>query len=274
MTEPIHEERVTVSANHRELDADLALPRSDGPRPAVIVVHEIWGLDAHIHNVAGRFATQGYVALAPDLYTGELRGPMTPANILAGMTFLRQAPPEVQRDFTKIGPLLAERSPAEQEALRTLMRVMSPDQHQQFAEDLRGVARYLRNRAEVDPTRVAAVGFCMGGGLVALLATRDPDLRAGVVFYGSNPPLERVPDIRASILGLYGGEDHRITDTVPLFEEAMRKAGRRFERHIYPGAPHAFFNDSRPQVYRKEAAEDAWTRVLAFLGRELGRPPT
>ena len=274
MTESIHEERVTFSANHRELDADLALPRGDGRRPAVIVVHEIWGLDAHMRDVAGRFAAQGYVALAPDLYTGELRGPMTPANIMAGMAFLRQAPPELQRDFSKLGPLLAERSPAEQEALRTLMRVMSPDQQQQFAEDLRGVARYLRGRSEVDPTRIAAVGFCMGGGLVALLATRDPELRAGVVFYGSNPPLERVPGIRASILGLYGAEDHRITDTVPQFEEAMRKAGRRFERHIYPGAPHAFFNDSRPQVYRKEAAEDAWTRVLEFLVREFARLPT
>jgi carboxymethylenebutenolidase len=274
MTEATGGEMVKFPVKGRELDAALIIPKADQRRPAVVVVHEIWGLDAHIRDVAARFAARGYVALAPDLYTGELRAAMTPENILAGMAFLRQAPPEMQRDPSKIGPLLAQRTPSEQEALRTLLRVMSPGQQRDFAEDLVGACRYLRTRREADPTRIGAVGFCMGGGLVALLATLDSELRAAVVFYGPNPPLESVPNIRASVLGLYGGEDHRITDTVPELEEAMRKAGRRFERHIYPGAPHAFFNDTRPQVYRPASAEDAWTRVLDFLGRELGRPST
>ncbi len=272
MTEATRGEMVKLPGKGRELDAALITPGVDERRPAIVVVHEIWGLDAHIRNVAGRFAAQGYVTLAPDLYIGELRAAMTSDNIQAGMAFLRQAPPEVQRDPSKIGPLLAQRTPSEQEALRTLLRVMSPGQQRQFAEDLVEACRYLRTRQEVDPTRIGGVGFCMGGGLVGLLATLDPELRAAVVFYGANPPLESVPNIRASVLGLYGGEDHRVTDTVPEFEEAMRKAGRRFARHIYPGAPHAFFNDTRPQVYRPASAEDAWTRVLDFFGRELGRP--
>jgi carboxymethylenebutenolidase len=268
------EERVTCRGKDREIDAVLRVPEDGERRPAVLVVHEIWGPDAHLRDVAGRFAAQGYVALAPDLYTGELRAAMAPERITAGMAFLRQLPPELQRDPSKAGPLLAERTPEEQQALRTLLRVMSPVQQRDFADDLLGCVRYLRGRREVDPSRVAAVGFCMGGGLVALLATLDPELRAAIVFYGASPPSESVPNIRASVLGLYGAEDHRITDTVPELEEAMRKAGRHFERHIYPGAPHAFFNDTRPAVYRPEAATDAWVRVLDFLGRELGRATT
>ena len=110
----------------------------------------------------------------------------------------------------------------------------------------------------------------MGGMVSGSLATLSSDLRAAVIFYGQNPPLERVPDIRARVLGIYGGEDHRITDTVPELEEAMKEAGKSFEYHIYPGAPHAFFNDSRDN-HREEAASDAWRRVLAFFDETLRR---
>ncbi len=263
------EEVVRFPGEGREVEAVLTIPEARQPLPAVVIVHEIWGLSPHIRDVAGRLARRGYVALAPDLYTGELREAMKPENIGAGMQLLRQAPPEVQRDPSKLGPLLAERTPAEQEAVRTLVRVMSPRQQRDFAGDLLGSTRYLRRRSEVDGSRVAAVGFCMGGGLVALLATLDSELRAAVVFYGANPPLEDVPKIRASVLGLYGGEDHRVTDTVPELEDAMRKAGGRFEQHVYPGAMHAFFNDTRPQVYHQASAQDAWERLTDFLDREL-----
>ncbi len=104
--------------------------------------------------------------------------------------------------------------------------------------------------------------------MVGRFATIDPDLRAAVIFYGQNPPPERIPRIRASILGLYGSEDPGITGTIPGFAEAMKRAGRRFEYHVYPGARHAFFNDSRPN-YHAESARDAWQRLLAFLGKEL-----
>ena len=110
----------------------------------------------------------------------------------------------------------------------------------------------------------------MGGAISGYLATLSPDLRAAVIFYGQNPPLERVPEVQARVLGIYGGDDHRITDAVPEFEEAMREAGKSFENHIYPGAPHAFFNDARPN-YREEAARDAWRRVLAFFDETLRR---
>lgn len=266
--------RVSFDGASRAIDAYLARPAAGGPpRPAVVVVHEIWGVVPHIEEVARRFAERGYVALAPDLYTGELREAMAPSSIMAGMAFLRQAPPEVQRDPAKLGDLIAERTPAEQKALRALMRVRSPEQRRAFGIDLLAATRYLRRRGDVDPDRIGSVGFCMGGGLSALLAVLDPKLRACVIFYGENPPLDRVAEIRAPILGLYGGTDARITDTVPEFEAAMRKAGRPFEHRIYPGAGHAFFNDGRKETYHAEAAADAWQRTLSFFGRELGPVP-
>ncbi len=266
--------RVSFEAARRALDAYLVLPSDNGPRrPAVVVVHEIWGVVPHIEDVARRFAEHGYVALAPDLYTGELREAMAPSNIMAGMMLLRPAPPEVQRDPTKMGELLSQRSPAEQQALRALMRVMRPETRREFASDLLAATRYLRGRPDVDPDRIGSVGFCMGGGLSGFLAVLDPKLRACVIFYGENPPLDRVAEIRAPVLGLYGGTDARITDQVPALEAAMRRAGKSFAYRVYPGAGHAFFNDGRKETYRADAAEDAWQRTLGFFGRELATHP-
>ena len=267
--------RVSFESAGRTIEGYLASPGRAGiRRPAIVIVHEIWGLLPHIEDVARRFAGQGYVAFAPDLYTGELREAMAPSNILAGMQYLRQAPPEMQRDPAKMEALLSQRPPAEQKALRALLRVRSAGQREEFARDLVAATRYLRARPDIDPERIGAVGFCMGGGLSGLLAVRDPGLRACVIFYGENPPLDRVSEIRAHVLGLYGATDARITDTVPALEAAMQRAGRSFEHHIYPGTGHAFFNDGRPETYRADAAADAWRRTLEFLGRELTAAPT
>ncbi len=262
-------EEVRFSGDGRPVDALLVRPSTAGPHPALVLIHEIWGLDGHIRDVAGRFAAQGYVTLAPDLYTGPLREAMRPENIVAGMQLLRQAPPEVQRDPSRLRERLAELPEETRRAVGTLMEVMSPARRESFARDLVGAVGYLRGRPEVDPGRVGSLGFCMGGGLSARLTTLSPELRASVIFYGENPPLDAVPAIRAAVLGLYGGEDRRITDTVPDLVRAMAEAGRRFEHHIYPGAQHAFFNDTRAATYHAEAARDAWQRVLAFLGAEL-----
>jgi carboxymethylenebutenolidase len=266
----ISEQEVRFVGSDRELDGYLALPDGDLPFPAVIVIQEIWGLDDHIKDVARRFANEGYVALAPDLYTGEWREVMSPERIAAGMAFLRNAPQEVQRDPSKLESALAEKPQEERDATKMLAAVMSPNQRFSFAEDLLGAVEYLESRPEVDGDRIGSIGFCMGGAVSGYLATLSPDLRAAAIFYGQNPPLERIPDIQARVLGIYGGEDHRITDTVPELAEAMERAGKGFEYHIYPGTPHAFFNDDR-QNYREEAARDAWLRVLAFFNETLGK---
>ncbi|MDA8345776.1 MAG: dienelactone hydrolase family protein [Thermaerobacter sp.] len=256
---------VRCMGRDREIDGYLALPEGDGLHPAIIVVHEIWGLDDHIRNVTRRFAEQGFVALAPDLYTGEWREAMQPQRIMAGMQFLRQAPPEIQRDPSRLEDALQEFPPAERTALRTLMRVMRPEQRSAFAEDLLGALQFLQQTPGVDPARIACLGFCMGGGITGQVATKAQDLWRAVIFYGENPPLEAVPKIRAEVLGLYGGEDPRITDTVPQLAKAMAEAGKEFTYRVFPGAPHAFFNDSREATYRPLAAADAWAQVLSFL---------
>jgi carboxymethylenebutenolidase len=262
------EQKVRFMGSDRELEGYLVLPEGDGPSPAVIVIQEIWGLDDHIRDVARRFANEGYVALAPDLYTGEWREVMSPERIAAGMAFLRDASQEVQRDPSKLESALTERPQEERDAIKMLATVRSPQGRFRFAEDLLGAVEYLEGRPEVDGDRIGSIGFCMGGGVSGNLTTLSPDLRAAVIFYGQNPPLERVPYIKARVLGIYGGEDHRITDTVPELKEAMSEAGKSFEYHVYPGAPHAFFNDTRDN-YREEAARDAWRRVLAFFDEAL-----
>lgn len=291
MPQDIVDEQVSFQADGRWIEAFVARPRPTGPKrsimksgerqievllapqavplPSVVVVHEIWGLTDHIRDVARRFAAEGYLALAPDLYTGELRAAMTPSNIMAGMQFLRQAPPEVQRDPRLLRNRLGEFTPEQRRALTTLMDVMSPQRRDAFARDLVMALSYLASRPDADTTRVGSVGFCMGGGISGQLATLSPTLRACVIFYGENPPLDAVGNIRAPVLGLYGGEDHRITDTVPALAASMAAAGKTFDHHVYPGAQHAFFNDTRPATYNPEAAHDAWRRVLDFFHREL-----
>jgi len=263
------EQELRFTGGDREMEGYFALPEGNGPFPAVIVIQEIWGLVDHIRDVAYRFANEGYVALAPDLYTNEWREVMSAERIATGMAFLRNAPQEIQRDPSKLESALSERPQEERDAIKMLATVMSPNQRFRFAEDLLGAVEYLKSRPDVDRNRIGSIGFCMGGAVSGYLATLSLDLRAAVIFYGQNPPLERVPEIQARVLGIYGGEDHRITDTVPEFEEAMREAGKSFEYHIYPGAPHAFFNDTRHN-YREEAASDAWRRVLAFFDETLG----
>lgn len=260
---------ISFEGEGREIEGYLALPDAQtSGLPAVIVIQEIWGLDEHIKDVAWRFAGEGYAALAPNLYAGEWNDKLTPERIAAGMQFVRSASQEVQRDPSKLESALSDRPQAERDAIKILSRLLTPEQRHSFARDLLGAVRYLQNRPEVDGSRIGSIGFCMGGGISGDLATICPELKAAVIFYGQNPPLERVPEIRASVLGIYGGEDHRITDAVPDLEEAMKEAGKNFRYQVYPGAPHAFFNDTRPN-YREDAAEDAWRRTLEFFEETL-----
>lgn len=263
---------VLVPGEDRMLEAYLALPEEPvRTHAAVIVIHEIFGPDRHIQEVARRFAGEGYVAIAPNLFTGEIQQLLTLTAIAAGFGFLRSLPPEVQRDPPQIHARIAALPSGERAPLAALLKIQDPSQHEKFARELLGVARYLRGRSDVDPRRVASVGFCFGGAMSGRLAGVDPDLAAAVIFYGNAPPADEIARIRCPVLGLYGADDPRITDSVPKFAEDAANAGVRLTYHIYPGAPHAFFNDSRPELYRKDAAADAWTRVQVFLRAELGR---
>ena len=133
--------------------------------------------------------------------------------------------------------------------------------------------RYLRHDCDVTRgQKVGCVGFCMGGGLSALLACNEPDLCAAVVFYGSAPPLDQVPKIQCPVLGLYAGLAPRINGGIPALQEAMKQAGRDFRHRIYDGAYHGFFNDSRP-TYHIGAARDAFVRALQLFKETLSDTP-
>lgn len=259
-----------IPSRGRQIDCYLVTPDEVRPRhPAVVVIHEILGPDAHIRDVTRRFAGQGYVAAAPNLFSGDDARLLTPQNIHRALASMATVPPEVRRDPAKMAEFAAAQPVEIRPIMEVFGRVNQPTAQVGFAEDLLAVTRFLRGLPGVDPARVGSVGFCFGGSLSARLATVDPELRAAVIFYGQNPPLTDVPKIRASMLGLYASEDPGITGTVPQLAEAMRRAGLRFDYHIYSGAKHAFFNDTRPN-YHRESAVDAWPRVLAFLGKELG----
>lgn len=261
------EREISVSVEGRSLDCYLAFPdtaKFQGRRPAVIVIHEIFGPDAHIRDVSRRFAGLGYVAAAPDLFTGELHSLLTPANVALAIQAFSQAPPDLRRDPSKMAAFAASQPPERRPILAAFGKIGQPQVQAGFARDLYGVAQYVRSLPEVDPHRVGSVGFCFGGAMSARLAAVDPALRTAVVFYGQNPPAEDIPKIQARMLGLYGSEDPGITQTVPAFAEAMKAAGKQFEYHVYPGARHAFFNDTRP-THHPESAKDAWSRVTRFL---------
>lgn len=208
------------------------LARPSGSGPGVVVIQEWWGLVPHIEKVADRLAAEGFVALAPDLYHGE----KTTSPDQAGK----------------------------------LMMALEIDE---AAKDLAGAIEFLRAQKGVTGSKVGTVGFCMGGALSLFAATRNPDVGACVVFYGGHPNVK--PDLaalQAPVLGLWAGKDGFVTpQVVQELDRELTRLGKRHDFHTYPNAQHAFFNDTRAEVYDPAAAEDAWKRTLAFFRQELQR---
>jgi carboxymethylenebutenolidase len=209
----------------------LSAPPGRDKVPGVLVIHENRGLNDHTRDVARRFAAEGFAALAPDILARK------------GGTGSMASPDAAREAIGTIAPA---------EALA----------------DLEAGLAHLDRHPRVRSGRLGSVGFCWGGARSFLLAAESERLRAAVVFYGSAPPPEALARVRCPVLGLYGETDERITSQVPAVAEAMKKAGKRFEYKVYPGAAHAFFNDSGER-YNPEAAKDAWARALAFLRANL-----
>ena len=257
----------------RRLDAYLALPSAPPNRhPAILLVHGIWGLDGHIRDVAERLSEEGYLTLAPDLYSGKGRTQWTPERISAALRAMEEVPPEVRADPEMLARHLAGRPGSWQAVAAPVVELQAPSQQRAFEEDLSAALQLLARRTDVVPGAIAAVGFSLGGGLSHLLTTHAGELRCAVVFYGPAPPRTRSPTPGIPVLGLYGGGDPGVTGTVPPWEEKVRGAGARFEVHVYPGAPHGFFDETRGS-FRREAAQDAWERTLRFLAAELSPLP-
>lgn len=207
----------------------LAVPAT-GSGPGVLVIQEWWGLVDHIRDVCDRFARDGFVALAPDLYRGERAGdPDAAGRLMMGLEIPRAA------------------------------------------RDLEAAVDALLGQDATVGARVGAVGFCMGGQLALATACASPNVGACVDFYGVHPNVKLdFAKLGAPVLGLFAERDGFVTPEVARkLERDVRTAGKQIEMHMYPGADHAFFNDTRPDVYNREAATDAWNRTTQFFRRNL-----
>ncbi|MGH7297089.1 MAG: dienelactone hydrolase family protein, partial [Polyangiaceae bacterium] len=240
--------------------------RAASPMPAVVVLQEAWGVDLHIEDVTRRFALAGYAALAPDLYAegGVRPGPLARERLAELLAFVNAAGPAVFRDEAARAAAFAKLPAPEAARVQESMGTMSGKLGDlgAFVPALLAATKYLREeRAETRGQKIGSVGYCLGGGLSALLACHDPQLAAACIYYGSAPPADLVPRIACPVFGFYGGEDARVNAGIPAFTEAMAAAGKRYESHVYPGAQHAFFNDDRPS-YHAGASRDAFARTL------------
>jgi len=256
----------------------LARPeRAGGALPAVLVFQEIWGVDAHIEDVTRRFAAAGYVAFAPDLYVeqGE-RPPVIAADRVAEVQeFVGEYGFPVLMNPAAFAEALGKKSESLrnriQETVKTLFAGLSSGglRLEKYLPICIEASRFLRNECTFSKgQKIAAVGYCMGGGLSALLACSDPELAGAVIYYGSAPDEEKLASIQCPILGLYGELDERVNAGISKFSDSMKKLGKKFDHVIYPGAQHAFFNDSRP-AYNAKASRDSFVRTLEFLKGNL-----
>jgi carboxymethylenebutenolidase len=248
--------------------------RAQQPLPAVVVLQEAWGVDEHIEDVTRRFAQAGYAALAPDLFAqgGERPAALTRERLTELQGFVNTMPPAAWGDAELRAQELAKRPADAAQRIGDSLGVMMSHAMNASAMLPALLAATGWLRGECPTTRgqkVGAVGFCMGGGLSGLLACHDPELAAAVIFYGRLPTLDRVPEIRCPVLGLYGELDANVNAQIAPLTEAMARAGKRFEPVVYPGAQHAFFNDNRPS-YDARASRDAFVRTLDLFRGTLG----
>ena len=206
------------------------LARPAAKGPGIVVIQEWWGLVPHIEQVADRFAEAGFVALAPDLYRGK-----------------------------------TTRSPDEAGKLMMSLRI------DQAARDLAGAIGALKAHPDLAGARVGTIGFCMGGALSLFAACGNREVGACAVYYGGHPNVKpALASLEAAVLGIYAGRDTFVTpEAVSELDRQLTALHKRHEFHTYPAAAHAFFNDTRPEVYDAAAAADAWAKTLTFFRREL-----
>lgn len=234
MPESIRETTVQYPSGNVTVRAFVAAPQTKERRPAIIIVQEWWGLTEHIKDIAKRYAAEGYVAIAPDLYS-RLGYALT-------------------TDAGEAGKL------------------MNSLQQEDGLKDLNATVLYLKTVPEVNASKIGVTGFCMGGSYALMLPCVNPDIKAAVLFYGQVPnPDTPLQKLACPVLYLYGEDDGWITKAdVQRLASALKKYQKVGDIKTYPGAPHAFFRDVDKTVYRPEAAKDAWIRSKAFFQQHLG----
>ncbi len=214
------------------------MPDTGGPFPAILVVQEVFGVHEHIKDICRRFAKAGYFAVAPALYARE--------GDVVGMSDTKQ-----------------------------IMQVVAKVPEPQVASDLDATAAWAKSTGKADTSKLGITGFCWGGRQVWLYAAHNPDVKAGVSWYGvlqrpktamtPDNPIDLVNRINAPVLGLYGGADPGIPIAqIDALRAALKAAGKPSEIIVYPDTPHGFNADYRPS-YRPQQAKDGWKRMLAWF---------
>jgi carboxymethylenebutenolidase len=230
---------VKIPVQDGEIPAYRAMPAKGGPFPLVLVVQEIFGVHEHIKDICRRLAKEGYLAIAAELYARQ--------GSVAEMT-------DIQEIISKV-----------------VAKVPDP----QVMSDLDATVAYAKASGSADTARLGVTGFCWGGRITWLYAEHNPAVKAGVAWYGKlvgdpgpltpKHPIDRVGDLMAPVLGLYGAADTGIpVDTIEKMRSACQAAGKICEFVIYPDTPHAFNADYRPS-YREGPAKDGWARMLAWF---------
>lgn len=226
----IRTETVTFPANGETGTGYLAIPEGDGPFPGVIVVQEWWGLDEHIKDVAERFAKEGFAALAPDLYHGQVTKEPNEAQKLMMSLNMGKA----SKELVQAADYLASRPEIGGRGI--------------------GATGFCMG----------------GGLALTLATESEHIKAAAPFYGGNPSPIDKVADLRGPVVASYAEHDGWITATVrEELKQALSKAGIQHEIKVYPGTEHAFFNDTRTEVHNREASEDAWQRVLTLFRENL-----
>lgn len=230
-------ETVEIAATDGAMPAVLATPADGGPHPAIVIVMEAFGLVPHMHDVAERLASEGYVAIAPDFYYREL-----PDN--------------------KVG----------YDELPKAIGLMQKVVDEKFLDDMRATLAYLRNRSEVADSKIGVTGFCMGGRLTFLSACALPnDVAAAAAFYGGGivGHLGQANAIQCPLQLFFGERDAFIpADQVKQIDAKLGELGKTYALEVYDGAEHGFFCNER-ESYHADAAADAWSKLKGFFAKNL-----
>jgi carboxymethylenebutenolidase len=229
----------------------------------VVVFHEVWGLVEHTEDVCKRVGKLGFAATAPNLYRGHGHI-LTPANIQKAMEGLWELSLEERRDKEKVARAL-DRKGVRGEAREVAAIIYDPVLRDRMLED--AVAAIERAHSKFG--RVSTLGFCMGGGLSLKCATRSRHIKSAVSFYGQPPAVEDVQMISVPILDIHANQDEIINKAVPAWVGAMLEGGKDLTLKTYPRTKHGFFNDTRKEVYDRNAAKEAWGITKWFLERTL-----
>jgi len=225
--EDLFTERISYPGVPEKMQAYVARPRAEKKYPAIVIIHENRGLNAHIEDVARRAAKAGFLAIAPN-----------------ALSAIGAAPANEDEARQKFQELKAENN------LQNFINVFD----------------YLSTRADYNG-HAGCVGFCWGGAMANNLAVKVPTLKAAVAFYGRQPAAEEVSQVKAAIQLHYGALDERVNAGIPAYEEALKKNNIAYELYIYEGANHAFHNDTAPTRYNEAAAKLAWQRTIAWFNK-------